>query len=293
MDLRSLRWFVAVADELDFATAAHRLKVTRTALLRRITHLEREIGFALFSRDHRRVQLTETAKTFLPAVVDLLGDADGLIRSLTRPQVLEVAYPPSVALGLPVAIVESFRREHPSTGVRTSTGSSDANARRVANGEVDVAFLRPPLTEQISTAVLATEAVSVALPAGHSLAERREITCADLLGEPLVAFRREDATGLWKSVVDGVYRTGGGPAVVRVEPDEAHMLAVVADGVGICLITETAAEVLRVPGVEIRPIADGPLVALALGWRRNDFNSSVAAFVAHAIAFSARRALPR
>lgn len=288
MDLRSLRWFVAVADELDFVLVARRLKVTKTALIRRINRLEREIGFALFCRNHRHVRLTETAEIFLPAVIGLLDSADGLVRMLMRPQVLELAYPPSVALGLPVAIVEAFRRDHPSTVIRTSTGSSDSNARRVANGEVDVAFVRPPLTEPIATAVLAHEAVSVVLPSGHRLADRHEITRADLLDEPLVSFRREDATGLWQSIMDGVYGAGARPVVVGVEPDEAHMLAVVADEAGISLITETAATVLRVPGVEVRPIVDGPPVALALGWRRNEFNPSVAAFVAHAIGFTAR-----
>jgi DNA-binding transcriptional LysR family regulator len=131
------------------------------------------------------------------------------------------------------------------------------------------------------------DSVMVALPSGHPLADRDHLTPAEIAGEPLVYFPSEHAPGMWKLMLDAVYGEGE-PLIVRSEPEEALMLAAVATGAGISLLTQSSADILEIAGVAIRPLMPQVPVPLALAWRSDNANPSLTAFLACARELAAK-----
>jgi DNA-binding transcriptional LysR family regulator len=151
------------------------------------------------------------------------------------------------------------------------------NAERVCSREVDIGFVYPPvdLADELCSSVLTHERVVVAMPSGHPLARRATMRTAELADLPLVQCPPARTTGLWESMLAAVYGIDRPPTVTRVEPDEPHMLAAVAERAGIGLLTEAAARILNVPGVITRPFDASVTVPLGVIWRRDNANPAV------------------
>jgi DNA-binding transcriptional LysR family regulator len=277
VDIRSIRYFVAVAEELHFRKAAEKLFISQPGLSQAVKSLEKEIGADLFVRSRRGVALSPVGQAFLPKARELLAHA-AEVRAFAGRLVdrhhstLSLAHTRSAGLGPASELTAAFRAAHPSVALRTSSGFSALNLEHVRSGRVDVAFVRPPLgtSEELGCLQVAMEEVLAALPIAHPLAGLDEVPPEKIAGEPLVFFPRE-AGGLWESMLEAVYGDAGPARISREEPDEAHMLTAVAEGAGITLLTEGSAAVLDVPGVVLRRLAGAPSVPLALVWhRRND-----------------------
>ncbi|MEJ7705044.1 MAG: LysR substrate-binding domain-containing protein [Geodermatophilaceae bacterium] len=284
MELRSLRYFVVVAEELNFGRAAKRVYISQSGLSQSIQALERQIGKPLFERSRRQVGLTTVGEALLPEAQRLLAHADDVERLakqlVTRPQhSLMIVHTRSAGVGLPIRLTASFRKAHPEIDVECSNGFSSLNVDKVAGRVVDAGFVRPPIDTSIGLGceVLSCDEVLVATPADHPLADLAEIDAADLWGEPLVYFPCS-AGGLWIAMLEAVYGARR-PPISRVEPDESHMLAAVAERAGITLLTESSASMLNVPGVAIRRIRHTPTVPLALIWRPDNPNPALQTFL--------------
>jgi DNA-binding transcriptional LysR family regulator len=160
------------------------------------------------------------------------------------------------------------------------TGFSSLNVERIKGRQVDLAFVRPPvdLDDEIWCVTLEHESVVLGVAVTNPLAESMLVNRADLAGEKLVFFSPESG-GLWTSVLDAVYGPGQYPEISQIEPDEAHMLAAVAQGAGITLVTESAAAMLTVPGVVIKALAFEATVPLAVAWRRDNRNPALQEFL--------------
>jgi DNA-binding transcriptional LysR family regulator len=285
MELRNLRYFVAVAEELHFGRAARKLHITQPGLSQGVKVLEREMNLRLFIRNRRQVQLTTAGEALLPAIRGLLTQADELERRAALlasgdEGSLVVGYTRSAGVGPSAALLAQFRRYHPKVKVRTSIGHTTANVEEVLARFVDVGFVRPPveLGDELGSAVLMHEPVLVAVPDGHQLADSDEVRCEDLDGEDLVFFS-DDSGGLWESMLNAVYGSAETPRISRVEPDEAHMLAAVAEGAGITLLTSSAAAMLNVPGAVVKPLVPAVVIPLALVWRRDNANTALVEFL--------------
>jgi DNA-binding transcriptional LysR family regulator len=275
VELRQLRSFVAVAEELHFRRAADRLHLAQPSVSQQVRTLEDELGVRLFDRDRRGVALTAAGATLLEDARDLLarsaraaerarevgaGSRGRLRLSLTR----------SLTGGLAGEIVEAFRERYPEVSLELSVGYTSLHAEQLRHGLIDVAFVRPPLLDAaLEEHELAREPLVCVLPTGHRLARRRVVARDDLLGEPLVFWPREHGPGPWEQMLGAVYGDGRRPAVARTEPEEERLVSAVAEGAGVSFIMLERSRTLRIPGAVFRRFgAPEPTVGIALAWRR-------------------------
>ena len=274
MELRQLRSFVAVAEELHFRRAADRLHLAQPSVSQQVRTLESELGVRLFERNRRGVVLTAAGVTLLEDARDLLARADraaerardagtgirGRLRlSLTR----------SLTGGLAGEIVEAFRARYPEVNLELSVGYTSLHAEQLRHGLIDVAFVRPPLQDAaLEEHELAREPLVCVLPSRHRLARRRAIRPDELRDEPLVWWPREHGPGPWEEMLGAVYGEGRWPEIARTEPEEERLVSAVAEGAGVSFIMLERSRTLRIPGAVFRRFTTPePTVGIALAWR--------------------------
>jgi DNA-binding transcriptional LysR family regulator len=274
VELRQLRSFVAVAEELHFRRAADRLHLAQPSVSQQVRTLESELGVRLFERNRRGVVLTAAGVTLLEDARDLLARADraaerardagtgirGRLRlSLTR----------SLTGGLAGEIVEAFRERYPEVNLELSVGYTSLHAEQLRHGLIDVAFVRPPLQDAaLEEHELAREPLVCVLPSRHRLARRRAIAPDDLREEPLVWWPREHGPGPWEEMLGAVYGAGRWPEIARTEPEEERLVSAVAEGAGVSFIMLERSRTLRIPGAVFRRFTTPePTVGIALAWR--------------------------
>ncbi|MEU7561045.1 LysR family transcriptional regulator [Streptomyces eurythermus] len=289
MELRHLRYFVAVAEELHFGRAAQRLHIAQPGLSQQIKALERELAVELFTRNRRGVTLTDAGTALLPAAKDILaraaaamelarhhgtGQAGRLTLSLTR----------SAPRGVVTELVDSFRAANPAVKVWVTSGFTARDEQRLRERAIDAAFLRMlnDPRDDLAGRTVGDEAIMAAVPSTDRLARKRRLSRADVTGRPLVWWPREHGPRMWDRMLDQVFGEGVRPPVAHWEPEEEHMLHAVAQGHGITFITEGKAATLHVAGVAIRRFADPvPTVPITLAWSRDNPNPALRRFLEH------------
>jgi DNA-binding transcriptional LysR family regulator len=188
LDLRKLRYFVAVADRLHFGRAAEELHIAQPALSRQIRALEQDLGASLFTRDRHGVALTDAGRQLLTDAGPLLASADAVRRRVSAAAHGGRRLVVGFRTGIPVIpAARAFEARHPDVVVDVQRMEGDDQAPMLLDGRVDVGYVRRPLDETgLRVTPLYTEPLMVVLPAGHRLAGKEEVTEADLAGEPLV-----------------------------------------------------------------------------------------------------------
>lgn len=262
VELRHLRYFVTVADELHFARAAERLFISQPALSQQIRSLEGELGLQLLERNRRGVQLTPQGEAFLAearAVVQQADRASEIAKSLAHGATgrLRLSHLRTMPGGLPERIVSDYQRRYPGVDISPESGSTLQNVERLRGGQIDVAFVLAPFEDapELGCAEISTEPFMVALPSGHPLTRRRRIRREDVAGLPLVYYPRQFSPGFYDSSLAQVYGSTA-PNVVRVEPNEDRMLIAVSEGAGITMLLAGRTATLRFPGVVYRRFTD-------------------------------------
>ncbi len=200
MELRHLRYFLAVGEALSFTKAASQLRVAQPALSRQVQDLEEEIGVDLFKRSPRGVTLTAEGKLFLELARDLLKRADesmDQVRSLARGDYgeLHIGYAPSPTVEILPPALTAFQKAVPRVKVLLHDLSSDELIAGLQNGTLELAIMVPPVGDQtagIQFEVLRTYPLCVVMTAMHPFARLKSIPLEKLAAEPLVALRRKD-----------------------------------------------------------------------------------------------------
>lgn len=289
MHLQRARYLVAVAEHLSFTRAAAELFVAQSALSQQIKVLEREVGAELIDRRGPRIGLTPAGEVAVSEARYLLTVADrGLARiraaALGSGGALDIALTRSWTGGVIGAALAEFRRRFPEVVVTERRGYSSYNAELVAAGEIDLAVVRGPVAdERIRVRGCGAERLVVALPAGHPLADGGDgpalgagppIGRDRLRGEPVVFWERDNAPGMYDTIVSALWPDGT-PRVVRREADDEMVLRAVADGVGVAPMPVGRATAFRVPGVVLREL-DPPEVELTVGVATVDDNPNPA-----------------
>ncbi|HLH64905.1 MAG TPA: LysR substrate-binding domain-containing protein [Solirubrobacteraceae bacterium] len=286
MELRQLRYFVAVAEELHFRRAAQRLHISQPPLTRQIAALEAELGCALLERSRRRVELTPAGEAFLAQARAMLAELDaavGAARAIGSGQagVLRIGFVGSALSSLVPAAVQRFRRARPGVEIQLRERSTVQALRALASGELDVGLVRPPIEPDaaLEAEVVMRERTIAALPAGHELAALERVPLGRLAAQPLVMFPRRQAPGFHDLLIGRMAATGTTPRVVQQAPEMLTIIGLVAAGIGVSPVPESVAHV-ALDGVAYRPLIGAPDTELVAVWRRDAASPQAAAFVA-------------
>src|ERR1700733_8777503 len=289
MELRQLRYFVAVAEELHFRRAAARLHISQPPLSQQIARLEEERGCRLLSRPRRRVELTAAGEAFLRDARSMLDELDVAVATVRRigtgqAGLLRVNFVGSSLLSLVPGIIQSFRRGRPDVEIELRERSTLEQLRALAGGLLDVGLVRPPIDadEALVAEVVMRERTVAAIPSEHALAKRTRISLRSLAAEPLVLFPREQAPGFHDLLTGRLAATGTVPRVVQDAPETITIIGLVAAGIGVSPVPASVAN-LALPGVVYRPLAGAPDTELVIVHRADDDSPLAHAFVTAAL----------
>jgi DNA-binding transcriptional LysR family regulator len=291
MELRHLRYFVAVAEELHFHRAAERLHISQPPLSQQIRALEAELGVSLFERNRRRVELTPAGTSFLAdarSILEATQRASDKARRVAAGELgsLSIGFVGSATFSpvLP-AILRDFRTRYPDVGLSLRELQTAEQLAALAAGRIDVGVIRGPLKAAdldpgLEFAVIQREQLVVAVPEAHPLADSARLRASDLRGETFVILRRHESPGLFASLNEVMRAAGGVPEDVLEVAEMQTIIALVASGVGVSLVPAAVADSERA-GVAFRPLADpSPTTELALAWLSSANSAVREAFLA-------------
>lgn len=288
MELRHLRYYVAVAEELHFHRAAERLHISQPPLSQQIRALESELGVTLLERNRRSVALTAAGAVFLREAREILAAVDAATeaaRSVARGEAgrLALGFVGSAMHGALPGVLRAHRRAFPQVQLVLTELPTAGQLEALRAGRIDVGVIRPPVREPgLALETIATEPVVVALPEDHRLAGRAEVGLAELVEEPFVLLARREAPGLHESLAQAMADAGGVPRVVQEAREMQTVVGLVAAGLGVSLVPASVGADEH-HGVAYRPVAgSAPTVELALAWRPEDRSPVLAAFLATA-----------
>ncbi|KND60451.1 Transcriptional regulator [Candidatus Burkholderia verschuerenii] len=292
MDLRLLRYFVTVAEEMHFGRAAARLAMTQPPLSQAIRALEDALGVALFVRTKRTVELTPVGKDLLPEVRRLLASADALrplAQSLARGEagVLSLAFVSTADYGLLPALLREFGARYPGVRLQLTEATSDVQIEELVAGRIDAGLVIPPLPPRhamsLSYRPIAREPLVIAMSEEQSrelgAPADAPVDLHDLAAAPLVVFPRHLAPGLY-DIIMGCYGAAGlTPRIGQEAIQMQTIVSLVSAGMGVALVPESLRH-LRRTGVVYRPLLGaGPAVETGLVWRRAEVSPVLAGFI--------------
>jgi len=278
MELRHLRYFTAVAEELHFTRAAARLGIGQPPLSLQIQQLERELGTPLFLRLPRGIALTQAGEQFLADARAILADVERAVdtaRRLGRGEsgTITVGFTASAVFHpyLPRAL-RALRDRYPEVRLQLRESNTRALLHDLRAGGVDVAFVRPPylLDAEFAVERVLDEPMLLALPPDHALCRHRAVPMRALAEEDFVLYPRPIGAGLYDAIMDACQRAGFTPRVVQEAPQIASIVSLVAAGMGVALVP-AAMRHMGAEGIAYRPIrGDAPHAQLDMVYRRAD-----------------------
>ncbi len=296
MDLRQMRYFLALAEERNFTRAAERLHMAQPPLTRQIRALEDDLGTPLFLRTAKGVDLTEAGAALLEEVPNLLTLA---ARARERTQRagqglagrLDVGTFGSGVLDVIPRMLARFHAERPDVRIVLHNQTKAEQIEALRERRIAVGFNRlvPPESDLVVETVL-RERMVVALPERHALAARKRLRLGDLDGQPMILYPNLPLPGLAQRVSSAFVRQGVQLHVEQEVEDVLTATALVSGGFGLCITTESSMS-LRLPGVTYRPLDCVALrdIELACLYRKGDASPVLAAFLAVVHAFARQR----
>lgn len=292
VDLRQLRYFVALCEELHFGRAAARLSISQPPLSRQIRLLEDSLGVTLFDRNNRSVSLTPAAETFLTRVRHVLADVDDVISSVRIPagerRRFSVGYTTVFDFGnYPERVFQKLKARFPSWTLRSDGRHSISLIRDVLNGNLDIAFIGLHTdVKGLAMKVLHEEEMIVALPATHVLASKRLISFGELASGHMFWFKRVLNPGFYEYCQAYFDAIGFEPTVVPEPSDHHVLLGMIADGQGYALIPSSMRTIRR-RGVVFRKLrysGQALRVGVGIAYREDRASALLLAFINEAIA---------
>ncbi|CAG9201328.1 LysR family transcriptional regulator [Paraburkholderia caribensis] len=260
MELRQLRYFVAVAEERNFTRAAERLNMTQPPLSRQIQQIEDMVGLALFERGARPLKLTEAGRVFYAQARRLLEESDELL-PLTRrlAQLAErivIGFVPSTLYGPLPDVIRAFREAAPLIQISLIEMFTIEQLSALKGGRIDVGFGRLRFDEsQLAREVLVEEPLIAALPTGHALADIAQLTLDALSKETLIIYPSTPRPSYADQQLSAFRDHAVEPAAVHEVRELQTALGLVAAQVGVCLVPESVRG-LRARGVTYRSIEE-------------------------------------
>ncbi len=286
MELRHLRYFVAVAEELHFGRAAEVLGIAQPPLSQQIKALEQEIGVELLLRTKRSVRLSAAGEIFLAESRKILSQADHAVNAAQRAArgeigKLVIGFVSSAVYGRVPSIFSTMRARFPDVSLVLQDLSSEEQVEAMKAHRLDVGLIRPPVpaAEPLEVRVIWREPVVVALPQNHRLAGRKSIALSELAGESFLQVPRRYGPGFYDLLMRTCAMAGFSPKIVQEARSAPTIVNLVAGGMGISIIPSSL-QALQRKGVVYRPIEPpAPTTDLAVMWRPDDPSPALHAFL--------------
>ena len=286
MELRHLRYFVAVAEDLNFTRAAGRLHLAQPSLTRQIHHLEEEIGVRLLNRSKNQVTLTEEGRSFLMDVKRILALATESIlavQRLSRGETgqLNLAYLSNFDFELLPETLGAFRQAFPHIALNLFDMTPAEQFRALATRKIDLGFvgLRPPAaTKDLQWESIARHRTLVVLPAKHRLARKRQVNLGELKAMFFVGMSEKTNPGFRDWLCETCQPAGFTPRILQDAELEPALMTFVAQGLGVSLAREHIKK-LPHPGVVLRPLAPPVKSDYCIAWNRNNDSRALEQYI--------------
>ena len=285
LQLRHLRYFIAVAEELHFKRAAERLNIAQPPLSQQIRHLEAELGILLLNRTRRRVDLTPAGAVFLAEARRILAHVSSAANVARQAAAgergnIRVGVIYSAVYSLMPAVLRLLAQRHPNVLVDIAEMTISQQLAQLRGNEIDAGILRLPVCDEtLSTRTLFEEGLLAIVPADHVLAARNVIELEDLAAFPFIV----SGSGLQRNFrheISSIYERRGIPlAISREVPGMHTLIGLVAAGLGVSLVPESVSAI-QIANVVYLPVADDATrFAVALAWNKRVCNPALGKFI--------------
>lgn len=286
MELRQLRYFVAVAEELSFSRAAKRIHISQPPLSRQVSGLERELGVRLLERNHHSVSLTAAGAVFLHHARDVLSGVENAASTARRAAQGEIGslalgFGGSAAYAFMPAILRQFRDRYPAVKVSLDQLALIDQIDALRSGRIDIGFVLLPFEDRsIRFEPMMRDRLVVAVASDHRLAQLSGVRLKELKSFDFVGFSRSGRFGYHAHTLDLCRRAGFLPRLVKETAPMVSVIGLVASGLGIAIVPSMAQR-LHISDVRYIPIKDRHAhMDFAFAWHKDNASPVVPAFMA-------------
>jgi DNA-binding transcriptional LysR family regulator len=278
MELRHLKYFVAVAEELNFSRASERLNIAQPPLSQQIRRLEADLGVALFTRTRRHVDLTDTGRAILDEARRTLAQAQRIVNLARRAAqgeagALRLGFSSSALYTMLPAILRAFRARAPEVVLSLLERSSEEQVELLSAGAIDAGFVRLPIESPAPSLTLRTvvrEPLLVAMAREHRLAGHRTVALRALAREPFIMVARGAAPGLHNQIVALCSAAGFNPAIAQEAAEISTIVSLVSAGLGVAIVPASVRNLQR-ERVTYHPLRPAnAMTEMALAYEKNN-----------------------
>jgi DNA-binding transcriptional LysR family regulator len=289
IELRQLRYFVTVAEEMHFGRAAARLHMTQPPLSQTIQSLEAVLGTPLFFRTKRSVALTPAGSALLPEARRLLLQAANLPDLAKRAAAgesgrLSLAFVSTADYSVLPPLLREFRTHYPQVQIELREATTDVQLEDLAQGRIDAGLLIPPMPDKLKVeldyAPMFSEPLILAAPHNlKALRGKKAVALNTLNDMPLIVFPRRIAPAFHDAILACFHDAGLTPHIGQEAIQMQTIVGLVSAGMGIALVPQSVSNLNR-PGVEYKPLSDRtPMIETGLAWRRDNTSPVLHAFL--------------
>ena len=287
IDLRQLRYFVTVAEELHFGRAAERLHMTQPPLSQAIAAFEEALGAPLFERSRRQVTLTPAGAALLPEARRLLESASGLPELVRRAASgeagrLALSFVTPADYSVLPPLLRDYNAAYPEVQLVLQEATTDVQVDDLLHERIDAGLIIPPLSEKAQARLdylnLLEEPLVLCLPSGV-VSGSGPVELAKLPVLPLIIFPRKSAPALYDAILSCFHDAGIVPVIGQEAIQMQTIVSLVSAGMGLALVPQSVSNLMR-PGVEYRALGGrSPLVELGICWRRDNASPVLRGFL--------------
>jgi DNA-binding transcriptional LysR family regulator len=276
MELRHLRYFLAVAEELNFSRAAEKLHIAQPPLSQQIRDLETELGVQLFLRNKRSVELTEAGVVFFKEVPNIFTKINNAIKSAQRASrgeigTLAIGFNSSAAHSVLPNLLHQFREYFPDVELILHELTTTQQLEKLEYNQIDLGLLYLPIdTTNLQVMNIWQEGLLVALPETHALVDRLEVSLQELINEYFILPHPQLGAALYAQIMGFLAQFNFYPKVIQSTTLLQTAVSLVAGGVGVALVPDSLQNCQRI-GVVYKKLAEPtPEVKTAIVWRQQD-----------------------
>ncbi len=288
LELRQLRYFVTVAEELHFGRAAARLHMTQPPLSQTIAALEETLGAPLFLRTRRQVELTPAGAALLPEARRVLEQAAAMPELVRRAAAgesgrLALSFVTPADYSVLPPLLRDFTAAFPNVELVLQEATTDLQIDDLLHDRIDAGLLIPPLPDKaqamLDYASVLEESLVLCAPEGVLAADGQSVELKTLPHLPLIIFPRKSAPALYDAILSCFHDAGITPVIGQEAIQMQTIVSLVSAGMGLALVPQSVSNLQR-PGVEYRALANPtPLVELGLAWRRDNASPVLQGFL--------------